>query len=49
MRIVHRKHAMVTPLTFVGDRLALVQALRTGHPGAAAAFYDLVAVMFGPA
>ena len=31
---------MVTPLTFVGDHRALVQALRTGHPGAAAAFYD---------
>jgi RNA polymerase sigma-70 factor, ECF subfamily len=32
--------AMLTPLTFVGDDAALVQALRTGHPGAAAAFYD---------
>jgi len=31
---------MVTPLTFVGDHRALVQALRSGHPGAAAAFYD---------
>lgn len=31
---------MLTPLTFVGDDAALVQALRTGHPGAAAAFYD---------
>jgi len=31
---------MVTPLTFVGDDVALVQALRAGHPGAAAAFYD---------
>jgi len=31
---------MVTPLTFVGDDEALVQALRAGHPGAAAAFYD---------
>jgi RNA polymerase sigma-70 factor (ECF subfamily) len=31
---------MVTPLTFVGDHPALVQALRSGHPGAAAAFYD---------
>jgi RNA polymerase sigma-70 factor (ECF subfamily) len=39
-RIVHRKHSMVTPLTFVGDHRAMVQALRSGHPGAAAAFYD---------
>jgi RNA polymerase sigma-70 factor (ECF subfamily) len=31
---------MVTPLTFVGGDTALVQALRAGHPGAAAAFYD---------
>jgi RNA polymerase sigma-70 factor (ECF subfamily) len=31
---------MVTPLTFVGDHRALVQALGSGHPGAAAAFYD---------
>jgi RNA polymerase sigma-70 factor, ECF subfamily len=31
---------MLTPLTFVGDDAALVQALRAGHPGAAAAFYD---------
>jgi RNA polymerase sigma-70 factor, ECF subfamily len=31
---------MVTPLKFVGDDKALVQALRAGHPGAAAAFYD---------
>lgn len=31
---------MVTPLTFVGDDDALIQALRTGHPGAAAVFYD---------
>jgi RNA polymerase sigma-70 factor (ECF subfamily) len=31
---------MVTPLTFVGDETALVEALRAGHPGAAAAFYD---------
>ena len=38
--IVHSKHAMVTPLTFVGDHRAMVQALRSGHPGAAAAFYD---------
>jgi RNA polymerase sigma-70 factor (ECF subfamily) len=28
------------PLTFVGDDTALVAALRAGHPGAAAAFYD---------
>ncbi len=31
---------MLTPLTFVGDDAALVEALRAGHPGAAAAFYD---------
>ena len=31
---------MVTPLTFVGDDNALLQALRAGHPGAAAVFYD---------
>jgi len=30
----------IVPLTFAGDRTALVQALRAGHPGAAAAFYD---------
>lgn len=31
---------MVTPLKFVGDAQALVVALRAGHPGAVAAFYD---------
>jgi RNA polymerase sigma-70 factor (ECF subfamily) len=31
---------MLTPLTFVGDDAALIQALRARHPGAAAAFYD---------
>jgi RNA polymerase sigma-70 factor (ECF subfamily) len=31
---------VLTPLTFVGDDAALLQALRAGHPGAAAAFYD---------
>lgn len=31
---------MLTPLTFVGDEQALLQALRAGHPGAAAVFYD---------
>lgn len=31
---------MVTPLTFIGGDDALIQALRAGHPGAAAAFYD---------
>ena len=31
---------VVTPLTFVGDDAALVEALRAGHPGAAAALYD---------
>ena len=36
----HEDPSMVTPLTFVGDDEALVQALRAGHPGAAAAFYD---------
>jgi len=39
-RTPHNKFAMVTPLTFVGDHRALIQALRSGHPGAAAAFYD---------
>ena len=32
--------ALLTPLTFVGDDAALIEALRAGHPGAAAAFYD---------
>ena len=40
IRNVQGKQAKVTPLPFVGDHRALVQALRTGHPGAAAAFYD---------
>lgn len=31
---------MVTPLAFTGDDCALVRALRAGHPGAVAAFYD---------
>jgi RNA polymerase sigma-70 factor (ECF subfamily) len=31
---------MITPLTFVGNEAALVEGLRAGHPGAAAAFYD---------
>ena len=31
---------MLTPLTFVGDDAALIEALRAGHPGAAAALYD---------
>jgi RNA polymerase sigma-70 factor (ECF subfamily) len=31
---------LLTPLTFVGDDRALVDALRAGHPGAAAALYD---------
>jgi len=31
---------MPTPLTFVGDDAALLRALRAGHPGAAAVFYD---------
>jgi RNA polymerase sigma-70 factor (ECF subfamily) len=33
-------NTMLTPLTFVGDDTALMQALRAGHPGAAAVFYD---------
>ncbi len=32
--------ALLTPLTFVGDDAALIEALRAGHPGAAAALYD---------
>jgi len=35
---------LVTPLTFVGDDAALVEALRAGHPGAVAALYDRFAV-----
>jgi RNA polymerase sigma-70 factor (ECF subfamily) len=31
---------MVIPLTFLGDDEALLQALRSGHPGAVAVFYD---------
>jgi RNA polymerase sigma-70 factor (ECF subfamily) len=31
---------MVTPLKFVGDAQALIAALRAGHPGAVAVFYD---------
>jgi RNA polymerase sigma-70 factor, ECF subfamily len=31
---------MVTPLKFVGDERALVEALRSRHPGAAAALYE---------
>jgi RNA polymerase sigma-70 factor (ECF subfamily) len=31
---------MLTPLTFVGDDAALVEAILAGHPGAAACFYD---------
>jgi RNA polymerase sigma-70 factor (ECF subfamily) len=31
---------MLTPLTFVGDDDALIEALRANHPGAAAVFYD---------
>ena len=31
---------MVTPLTFIGGDDALIHALRAGHPGAAAVFYD---------
>lgn len=31
---------MIIPLTFVGNDAALVEALRAGHPGAAAALYD---------
>jgi RNA polymerase sigma-70 factor (ECF subfamily) len=31
---------MLTPLTFVGNEAALVEAVRAGHPGAATALYD---------
>jgi RNA polymerase sigma-70 factor (ECF subfamily) len=31
---------MVTPLKFVGDERALVEALRSGHPGAVAVLYE---------
>jgi RNA polymerase sigma-70 factor (ECF subfamily) len=31
---------MITPLTFIGGDDALIEALRAGHPGAAAVFYD---------
>lgn len=31
---------MLTPLTFVGDDADLVEAMRAGHTGAAACFYD---------
>ena len=34
------RFTLLTPLTFVGDDAALIGALRAGHPGAAAAFYD---------
>jgi RNA polymerase sigma-70 factor (ECF subfamily) len=34
------RFTLLTPLTFVGDDAALIEALRAGHPGAAAAFYD---------
>ncbi|HVY36762.1 MAG TPA: sigma-70 family RNA polymerase sigma factor [Polyangia bacterium] len=41
LRIAHQDSvALLTPLTFVGDDAALIEALRAGHPGAAAAFYD---------
>ena len=32
--------ALVTPLKFVGDERALVEALRSGHPGAVAVLYE---------
>src|SRR5262245_32362524 len=32
--------SMVTPLKFVGDDRALVEALRGGHPGAVAVLYE---------
>ena len=35
-----QQFAMVTPLKFVGDDRALVDALRAGHPGAVAALYE---------
>src|SRR4051812_22076661 len=40
MPSLRRSSSMLTPLTFVGEGEALVGALRAGHPGAAAAFYD---------
>lgn len=39
-RIPRDANDMLTPLTFVGDDAALLRALRAGHPGAAAIFYD---------
>jgi RNA polymerase sigma-70 factor (ECF subfamily) len=39
-RFMEDRWEVLTPLTFVGDDAALMQALRAGHPGAAAAFYD---------
>ena len=38
--MLYNRQEMFTPLTFVGDDDALLKALRAGHPGAAAAFYD---------
>ncbi|HET9955545.1 MAG TPA: sigma-70 family RNA polymerase sigma factor [Polyangiaceae bacterium] len=35
---------MVTPLKFIGDEHALLEALRAGHPGAVAALYDQYSV-----
>jgi RNA polymerase sigma-70 factor (ECF subfamily) len=41
LRLRHQDSiALLTPLTFVGDDAALVEALRAGHPGAAAVLYD---------
>lgn len=31
---------MITPLTFAGDDVALIEAMRAGHSGAAACLYD---------
>jgi RNA polymerase sigma-70 factor (ECF subfamily) len=40
LRPAQDRFTLPTPLTFVGDDAALVEALRAGHPGAAAKFYD---------
>jgi RNA polymerase sigma-70 factor, ECF subfamily len=38
--IIQRTSQMITPLTFVGDDYALIDALREGHPGAVAVLHD---------
>jgi RNA polymerase sigma-70 factor (ECF subfamily) len=39
-RITIARDPMVSPLTFVGDDDALIDALKARHPGAVAVFYD---------